>query len=756
MLQNPDKIILSAASTKAMRKSKKSKVSRKQGVVKEGRALKKARAQMTSRFAVERLKFLYQATTTLAQEPLNYQTRLKKLVKLIVPYMADWCIIDVPNGSELEHVAIAHSDPDKVESIKKLRQLYPPDPKAPHVIWRVIKTGRPSIATNISEKKLRFLCEDNDNFNLFKQLGTKSHIVVPLKARGEVLGAISFIYGRSDRHYTHKDLDFAKELAKRAAVSLESARLYDETKELLRTQRAARRQAIKAAEELVESEEKYRKLVEISPDAMVIHTSGKIVFANKAAQKLVGVDKVGDLIGRHVLDFVHPEYVERVRKKGRETFKKRGDFLLEEKLLRVDKTELLAEVKATPLTFNGKPSYLIIARDISAEKRSARMLEQVNRAALKFLSPFSVRETYKNIVQEAAALVGGIYGSVILEQQGELRRVYASDPFAFQTRNRRRSNTWRTFVERKARVAHISETGRAHPELRQKKIEWTIFIPLSYLDKSIGVLTVNREGLERPSKEELKLLELFGALASLSIKKAQLYEETKKALDLRDLFISMAAHEFRTPLTAINGYTELLKSRNGNTQRQRKRWLNQLFLETSRLTNLVDELLAVNRIKRGELRYEWKEINVRQVVKRAIKEAKFTHSDRIITFKDRVKDNQDLVIGDFDKLLQMISNLLDNADKFSPRKEKIVVELSYEAPNVVFTVKDKGKGIDKKDLPRIFQEFYKGGKNNAQGMGLGLFLSHHIINAHHGTIKIHSKRNKGTTAEVRLPKAMYD
>jgi len=127
------------------------------------------------------------------------------------------------------------------------------------------------------------------------------------------------------------------------------------------------------------------------------------------------------------------------------------------------------------------------------------------------------------------------------------------------------------------------------------------------------------------TEKEVNILKLFSSVASLAVIKMRLLNETQKALETRDLFISMAAHEFRTPLTTISGYTQLLYTKLAGANTSESRWIEELIWETSRLTILVNELLAANRIKSGKLQYIWKECSLKEVISRAILAFRFTH-----------------------------------------------------------------------------------------------------------------------------------
>ena len=305
-------------------------------------------------------------------------------------------------------------------------------------------------------------------------------------------------------------------------------------------------------------------------------------------------------------------------------------------------------------------------------------------------------------------------------------------------------------------MANAEETIKVHPELGQLNVKSILHIPLSYGKKSVGILTVYASKKEKFNQQELRTLKLFGSTASLAIRKSQLYEETKKALDLRDQFISVASHEFRTPLTSINGYIQMLYDKNKELRSPEAELIRNLYLETIRLTSLVTELLDINRIKTGQLAYLFKECSLVEIIERSIKNISFTNNNRLISFKNQLKGVSDLVVGDHDKLLQAINNILDNAVKFTPINKKIHLSLYTVKSFFIIKVEDQGGGINKKELGYVFESFYKGKSHTKEGMGIGLFLVKNIVETHHGSVVLYSKEAVGTTVEIKLPRLKND
>ena len=383
------------------------------------------------------------------------------------------------------------------------------------------------------------------------------------------------------------------------------------------------------------------------------------------------------------------------------------------------------------------------------------VLEKIYKAGLKFLVPLTSEEVYKLIVDEAIRLLKADYGSILLAQQGQLKRVYASSPEFYKIKPLGQDNMHDVYKSQKSIILTSKDfkaIAKMYPQIAKIGINSDIIAPLSYRNKSIGVITIMSKKMGYFTEKEMNILNLFAQMASLAIRKTQLYDETKKALDTRDLFISMAAHELRTPVTTISGYSQLLYSKFAGANTPEARWVEDMSWECLRLTYLVNELLEVNRIRAGLFEYIWKECSLREIIRHAISDFRFTYPSHKIIFQDSVADGKDIIIGDFNKLLQLLINLLDNAAKFSPFDTEIVIGLKSKVRHLYLSVKDQGKGIHKKDVHRVFEKFYQGKDHSKEGLGVGLFLVKNIASQHHGTIKIFSEENKGTTVEVKLPK----
>jgi PAS domain S-box-containing protein len=173
------------------------------------------------------LSFLVQATSTLS-ESLDPERTLRSLADLLVPELADWCVIDLFERGAIRSVAIAHRDPERIALARALRERYPPDLDAPMGVPQVIRTGRSELYRQIPDEMLAATARDEEHLALVRQLQLRSVLVVPLSDRGRIFGAMSLVWAESAGSYDEGDLALAEELGRRAGIAIENARLYQE------------------------------------------------------------------------------------------------------------------------------------------------------------------------------------------------------------------------------------------------------------------------------------------------------------------------------------------------------------------------------------------------------------------------------------------------------------------------------------------------------------------------------------------------
>jgi len=385
---------------------------------------------------------------------------------------------------------------------------------------------------------------------------------------------------------------------------------------------------------------------------------------------------------------------------------------------------------------------------------NSNILEQINKAALKLLAAQKLDKLCAVIVEEGKKLVGAEYGSIFLfgTNKNKLEPIYSSSPILNKPKIKRKGYTDKAFVTGAVTILQSTEIKKVYPEVKPLGINSIVLLPLSYKSESIGVLAMHSLKNEYFTNRQLHILKLYASMACLAITKTKMYDETKIALEVRDRFISLASHELRTPLTSINGYIQLLYGKLSQKDTIESRWVEELYSESIRLTNLVKDLLDINRIKQGQLAFTLSEVDMKDIIEKVIKQYRSYNPDKKIIFEDNLSGKPYKVIGDFDRLREMVSALLSNAVKFSAPYTTILISIKAKSRFIRMRIQDYGKGIPKQDLERIFEGFSRSKQiPDKDGIGLGLLLAQHVVSYHRGKITITSKEQKGTTVDVELP-----
>ena len=182
-----------------------------------------------AQLAETRATFLAEASVLLSS--LNYEDNLRRLAELAVPSLGDWCAVDLFKDGEIARLAVAHTDPAKVAFAHQVQQRYPTRLDEPGGMGDLFRTGEPQLYSTITDDMLVATARDAEHLQMLRALGIQSAMLAPLAASGRVFGAITFVSSTSDRRYTRADLAFAAELARRAALAIENARLYREVNE---------------------------------------------------------------------------------------------------------------------------------------------------------------------------------------------------------------------------------------------------------------------------------------------------------------------------------------------------------------------------------------------------------------------------------------------------------------------------------------------------------------------------------------------
>ena len=282
-------------------------------------ALERARLYAAEQAARQRLAFIAEASELLASS-LDYEQTLRRVARLAVPRLADWCAIDMvgPEG-EIQRLAVAHEDPAKVKWAHELQERYPPDPDAQLGVSQVIRTGEAEFLPELPQELLDEAVGDDEELRqIVEELGLRSVITVPLNARGRTLGALSLIAAETHPPFTRQDFELAVELARRAGIAVDNSRLF--------------REAEKGANAA-------RALAYVADGVVLLDRAGFVRHWNPAAALITGVAEE-DALG-HRIESVIPAW-----------------DLLSGHVPLVEPGDALAQPVTVPLTIQGRELWL--------------------------------------------------------------------------------------------------------------------------------------------------------------------------------------------------------------------------------------------------------------------------------------------------------------------------------------------------------------------------------------------------------------
>ena len=233
--------------------------------------------------------------------------------------------------------------------------------------------------------------------------------------------------------------------------------------------------------------------------------------------------------------------------------------------------------------------------------------------------------------------------------------------------------------------------------------------------------------------------------------------DLRKLERVRRDFVANVSHEFRTPLTAIQGFAETLLAGAMNDPQNRERFLGIIVEHSRRLARLTEDLLMLSKMDADRLELELRRIPVAPFVESCIETSTPRANEKdlklLVNLAERVPD----IAGDRRRLTEVLQNLLDNAIQYTPAGGQIMVSASPKNSDVVFTVSDTGIGIPQADQPRIFERFYRvdvARSREVGGTGLGLSIAKHLVETHGGRIWVESEVGRGSQFHFSVP--MFD
>ncbi|MCA9741156.1 MAG: HAMP domain-containing protein [Deferribacteres bacterium] len=229
----------------------------------------------------------------------------------------------------------------------------------------------------------------------------------------------------------------------------------------------------------------------------------------------------------------------------------------------------------------------------------------------------------------------------------------------------------------------------------------------------------------------------------------------EKEIDkMKTELVSMVAHELRSPLTSISGFSELLLDE-GVTKEQSEEYAAIILKESNRLSELINKFLDISKIEAGKSQVKKSPVQLREILDKVLDVNLHQAERKNIAVSVRVSNNLPVILGDRDMIEQVVLNLFSNSIKYSPENSAVEVRLREVDGEIVTEIEDNGYGISAESLPRIFDKFYRAADNEAvreiSGTGLGLSLVKEIVELHGGRVTVKSTLGKGSTFGFILP-----
>jgi len=579
----------------------------------------------------ERRQTILADTGDLLEATLGFQSTLDRLAQLVVRWLCDWCVIYIPVPGGLRRAVLAAREPDTEMLVR--RSIGDVQPETAEIATiRVLRTGRAALLTDVPQSVIDAARGHSVEYErLLREHRPQSAMIVPVVVRGHAIAAMSLVSTHVDRRFTEDDLSLAEEVARRAALALDNAKLYEDA-----TRRAFAESALRKA-----------------AGAVTAKLSVDPVIEEIARNALVALDAAG-------------AFVERVDEGGQ--------------------------------------TAVVIA---SAGDR---------------VPPDGASTPYD----------GSSAKHVIEHGQPE-------------------------------RIRDLGEPGRLVPRVLTATCRGcpALVVPLLREQAHGALFFIRAPGGAEFADDEVERGAIFGELAGLAFRKAYLLEvaaqrqaDAEAAIRARDDVLAVVSHDLRNPLQTIAMAASLLDDEGLALDADKRREQFSIIKRSSkRMNRLIDDLLDVSRIEAGHFRVKRQCEHPIKIAEDAFEALRPTAETRHLNLRWEAPDQLRPVNVDRDRIMQVLTNYLENAFKFSSEGSEVLLRLEAnpEGNGIRFSVQDHGSGIAAEAVPHVFDRFWQSGTTAHKGSGLGLAIAKGIAEAHDGRAWVESVVGEGSTFYLGLP-----
>ncbi|HLY37856.1 MAG TPA: ATP-binding protein, partial [Candidatus Binatia bacterium] len=410
-----------------------------------------------------------------------------------------------------------------------------------------------------------------------------------------------------------------------------------------------------------------------------------------------------------------------------------------------------------------------IARDVTERARAEHalrettdVLETLNRTSTVLSAELELEKVVQTVVDAATGLIGARFG-VFVHNEGAVHAVAGAAPVAARGVGIRALELFARTLRGKGvvRLDDLARLPRFRGTAKSLRVRSYLAAPVVSRGAVIGGLFFGHSDPGAFSERDERLVIGLAAQAAIAIDNARLYEAERAARRgaeaasrAKDEFLSVVSHELRTPLSPILTWTRMLREhRLGEDKRARALATIERCARTQ--AQLIEDLLDVSRIVAGKLRLDLRPVRLAAVLEAAVEVVRPAAEAKAIRLSVIAHPDVGPVTGDAERIQQVVWNLLSNAIKFTPEQGSVTIALDRDRSSARIVVKDTGKGIARDLLPHVFERFRQGDTSASRsygGLGLGLAIVRHLVEAHGGTVAATSAgENRGATFTVRLP-----
>jgi PAS domain S-box-containing protein len=602
--------------------------------------------------------------------------------------------------------------------------------------------------------------------------GIRSLAVVPVHEGTECWGALRFVDSVAERDWSAIELE-----ALRTAAGTLGAALY-------------RRRVDDA---LRQSEDRFRRLTSMAMEGVLIHEHGVILDANPSIARIFGYD-LTEVIGRNVLEFV-PEAHERELVRQHMLSDSGGPYEISARGR--DGSRIAVEIIGRSAPYQGRNVRVASVRDITERKQLEEqtrqlMHEQVARAeaeaaqdrsaflaeASKVLgTSFDYHTTLEQLARLAVPRIADFCVVDVVEGEAGFERLGVAhvDP-AKELLLRQETHFATGVVSRDHPVVRVmmeakpwlvrevdpdvvraSALNESHLRILEDVAPRSLMtVPLVASGKVLGALTlVVSDSGRRYGDDDLALAEELARRAALAVDNARLFHEAQQATRARDEMLAVVAHDLRNPLNTVSmSCSLLLESASGGERPTEQKQLTIMRRATERMNRLIHDLLDVKRIEQGRLAVDPRSETMAAIIRDAVDMLRPLAAAQGLDLTSEIPDDLPKVLADPSRIQQVLSNLVGNAIKFTPRGGRITLRARLESAEVRLAVIDTGPGIPPDQLPHVFGRFWQARTSDTRGIGLGLAIARGIVEAHRGRIWVESRPGEGSTFYFTLPVAI--